>query len=131
MNAIAPPGRLPAVSAALALAVALALLTAVAGRGDSTPIGPLPPGPVASTTTKPGQLVAVALPRASSGLVWRIARGFDSGVVREISEADVGSSVVLVFKVVGRGDTSLVFALTRGDTSSKAVRSATHKIHSA
>jgi hypothetical protein len=40
----------------------------------------------------------------------------------------VDASVVLVFKVVGRGKTSLIFGLTRGDTSSKAVRSATHKI---
>jgi hypothetical protein len=35
---------------------------------------------------------------------------------------------VLVFKVIGRGKTALVFALTRGDTSSKAVKSSTHKI---
>jgi hypothetical protein len=40
----------------------------------------------------------------------------------------VGASVVLVFKVVGRGKTLLAFGLTRGDTSSKAVRSARHKI---
>jgi hypothetical protein len=39
--------------------------------------------------------------------------------------------VVVVFKVVGRGDTALVFALTRGDTSAKAVKAATHKVHSA
>ena len=116
----------------IAIATAtLALLCASAGRADSTPVGPLPAGPVAATTTKPGQLVAVALPHASrsSGLVWRIARRFNSGVVQQVGEADVGANVVLVFKVVGRGDTSLVFALTRGDTSAKAVKSATHKIH--
>jgi hypothetical protein len=115
------------------VAVVLMLISAGPGRADSTPVGALPAGPVSTTTTKPGLLVAVALPHASrsSGLVWRLARRFDSGVVREISEADVGGSVVLVFKVVGRGDTSLVFALTRGDTSAKAVKSATHKIHSA
>ena len=114
------------------LVMAFVLLSAPAGYADSTPIGPLPPGPVATTTTKPGLLVAVALPHASksSGLVWRVARRYNAGVVREISEADVGSSVVIVFKVVGRGNTSLVFALTRGDASSKAVKSATHKIHS-
>ncbi len=120
--------------ASMAVATAaLALLCASAGRADSTPVGPLPAGPVATTTTKPGQLVAVALPHASrsSGLVWRIARRFSSSVLRQIGESDVGANVVLVFKVVGRGDTSLVFALTRGDTSAKAVKSATHKIHSA
>jgi hypothetical protein len=114
------------------VAVAVMLISAGTGRADSTPVGPLPAGPVSSTTTKPGLLVAVALPRArqSSGLVWRLARRYNAGVVRQVSEADVGGSVVVVFKVVGRGDTSLVFALTRGDASAKAVKSATHKVHS-
>jgi hypothetical protein len=120
------------VVSAVCLAVALALVGAGVGRADSTPVGPLPAGPVTSTTTKPGLLVAVALPRPrrSSGLVWRVARRYDSRVVRQISEADVGNSVVLVYKVVGRGNTSLVFALTRGDASPKAAKAATHKIHS-
>ena len=115
------------------LAVALMFIAAGQGRADSTPVGPLPAGSVSTTTTKPGLLVAVALPRArqSSGLVWRLARRYNAAVVRQVSEADVGGSVVVVFKVVGRGDTSLVFALTRGDTSAKAVKSATHKVHSA
>jgi hypothetical protein len=112
------------------LVIVLALAIAAAARADSTPIGPLPPGPVSSTTTSPNQLVAVALPRASkkSGLVWRLARRYDSSVVRQISEADVDASVVLVFKVISRGKTSLVFALTRGDSSSKALKSRTFKI---
>jgi|SRR5581483_4476628 len=120
-------------TALASLAAAVALAIAAAAHADSTPIGPLPPGPVSSITTTPGQLVAVALPHASkkSGLVWRIARRFDLNVVREISEADVGANVVLVFKVVGRGKTSLVFALTRGDTSSKAVKAVTQTIRSA
>ncbi len=130
MTSAVPHRRLLAL-VAFSVAVLGMLLGAGAGRADSTPIGALPAGPVTSTTTKAGQLVAVALPKASdsSGLVWRVARSYDPAVVKEISEGDVGSSVVLVFKVVGRGDTSLVFALTRGDTSSKAVKSATHKIH--
>jgi hypothetical protein len=115
------------------VAVTIGLISAPAGRADSTPVGALPLGPITTTTTKPGLLVAVALPHAGSGsgLVWRIARRYDARVVKQVSEADVGPSVVLVFKVVGRGQTSLVFALTRGDASSKAVRSATHKIRSA
>ena len=77
--------------------------------GDSTPVGSLPPGPVSTITTSPNQFVAVALPRApkNSGLVWRLARRYDSGVVRQISEADLDANVVLVFKVVSRGKTSL------------------------
>ena len=42
----------------------------------------------------------------------------------------IGANVVVVFKVVGRGKTSLVFALTQGDTSSKAVKAVTHRIRS-
>ncbi len=116
--------------ATLVTGVALAIV-AVA-RADSTPVGPLPPGPVSTTTTAPDQLVAVALPRAGkrSGLIWRVARRYDSHVVRQVSEADIGANVVLVFRVVGRGNTALVFALTRGDTSAKAVKAVTHNIRS-
>jgi hypothetical protein len=112
--------------------VGAALALAAAARGDSTPIGPLPPGPVSTITTSPNQLIAIALPRASktSGLAWRLARRYDSRVVREISEADVDANIVVVFKVLSRGETSLVFALTRGDTSLKAVKSTTHRIRS-
>jgi hypothetical protein len=110
----------------------LALAIAAAAHANSTPVGPLPPGPTSTTTTAPGQLVAIALPRAPrrSGLVWRIARRYDSRIVHQTTEADVGANVVLVFRVVGRGHTALVFALTRGDTSPNALKSATHKIRS-
>jgi hypothetical protein len=112
------------------LFIGVSLTIAAAARGDSTPIGPLPPGPVSTITTSPNQLVALALPHApkTSGLVWRLARRYDSRVVRQISEADVDANVVVVFRVLSRGKTSLVFALTRGDTSAKPVKSATHKI---
>jgi hypothetical protein len=110
----------------------LALAIIAAAQAGSTPVGPLPAGPVSTTTTTPNQLVAVALPHAprQSGLVWRLARRYNSHVVRQVSEVDVGANVLVVFKVVGRGNTSLVFALTRGDASPKAVKSATHKIRS-
>jgi hypothetical protein len=76
-----------------------------------------------------GQLVAVALPRqkASTGLVWRLARKVDSRVLRQLSEADVGPSVVVVFRAVGRGKATIVFALTRGESSSKALRAIRYK----
>jgi hypothetical protein len=94
---------------------------------DSTPVGPLPPGPVATVVTPRGSLVAVALPRAASstGLVWRLARPLDPAVLREVSEADVGSAVVIVYRAVGKGRARIVYAQTRGDTSSKAVHART------
>jgi hypothetical protein len=115
------------------LVFGFALTFANAARPSSTPVGPLPAGPVSTTATARGQLVAVALPRAprQTGLVWRIARPYNNNIVRQVSEADVRASVVLVFKVVGRGHTSLVFALTRGDGSAKADKSATYRIDAA
>lgn len=114
------------------LATGVALAIAAVARADSTPVGPLPRGPVSTVTTGPEQLLAVALPhaRSGSGLVWRIARRYNPHVVRQVSEADVGRNVVLVFEVVGRGNTSLVFALTHGDGSGKAVKALTHRIRS-
>jgi hypothetical protein len=111
----------------IASALAAAVLVPVASA-DSTPVGPLPAGPVTTVTSKSHQLVAVALPQASGGAVWRIARSFDSRVVRQVSEANVGNTVVLVFRTQAPGRTSLVFALTRGDASSKALRSATTRL---
>lgn len=114
-----------------------AITAALAGVGvaratvhGSTPIGPLPKGPVSKIEASPGSLVAVALPRQnpSTGLVWRVARPVDPRVLRQRDEADVGSSVVLVFRVVGRGTATVRFGLTRGDSSPKAVKSATYVI---
>jgi hypothetical protein len=110
----------------------LVLVVATGARADSTPVGALPRGPVSTVTTSPNQLIAVALPDAGrrSRLVWRIARPYDASVLHQISEATIGQRVVLVFRVVGRGDTALVFALTQGDTSGKAIKALTHKVHS-
>src|SRR5207245_2012915 len=64
MNAV-PVRRRPLVlaTATAALAGAAMLVGVGSGHADSTPIGPLPAGSVATTSTRPGQLVAVALPR--------------------------------------------------------------------
>jgi len=115
-----------------ALSIVAALAVAAAAHADSTPVGPLPPGPVSTITTAPKQLVAVALPRASakSGLVWRLARRYNSRVVQQVSEGDVGANVVVIFRVVGRGQTSLVFAQTRGDTGAKAFKAVTENVRS-
>src|SRR5205085_773632 len=79
----------------------VSLVIPASACADSTPVGPLPRGPESIITTGPNQLVAIALPHAAkkSGLVWRLARRYDSAVVRQISEADVDTNVILVFKV--------------------------------
>jgi hypothetical protein len=119
-----------------AIVAALALGTGLVATGgataDSTPVGPLPAPSVTKVTTAKGSLVAVALPAqpAHTGRVWRIARPLDTRIVKQVGEADVGPSVVLAFRVVGRGRTSLWFALTRGDTSPKALRAVRYDLRS-
>ena len=102
--------------AGLAVA-AVAAWGAAAAWASAPPVGPLPKGPVSTLLTQKGELVAVALPHRPNGRVWRIARAIDPRVLREVSEADVGASVVIVFKAVGAGTASVAFALTRGETA--------------
>ena len=74
------------------LAACSTVVLVESAHADSTPVGPLPAGPVQTITVKKGQLVALALPRPSrsSGLVWRVARAYDAEVVEQTEEADVG-----------------------------------------
>lgn len=90
---------------------------ASASLGAAAPVGPLPPSPITTIDTQKGQLIAVALPSRSGGRVWRVARRFDSRVVRQVAEADVGTNVVLVFKAVGSGSTQVALGLTPGETA--------------
>ena len=107
---------------ALFAAVVLGGGSAVA-LADSTPIGPLPAGPTSTIVVQHGELVALALPQRSTGRVWRIARPVDPHVLVQVSEGNVGSSVVLVFRARAAGQTTVSFALTKGDASSKALES--------
>jgi hypothetical protein len=81
------------------------------------PVGPLPAGPTTQITTKRGELVAVALPSQPAGRVWRLKGSINTRVVREVSEADVGKSVVIVFRAVGPGAATLSYGSTRGETA--------------
>lgn len=120
------------------VAAATALLTALAGSATAAaqthksprPVGPLPKAPVTSVVTQPGSLVAVALPRsaASTGLVWRLARDVNASIVRQVAEADVGSTVVVIFQARHAGRAEIVFALTRGEASPKALRAARYVV---
>ena len=122
---------LPVVAALGALSAASAL-GATSAPADSTPIGPLPNDPVTNVETARGSLVAVALPRQNpvTGLVWRIARPVNTRILRQLSEADVGPSVVLVFRATGTGTATVRLALTRGESSGKAVRAVTYHVRS-
>jgi hypothetical protein len=102
-------------SSTLLVVVVASAVLASAGTAAAPPVGPLPAGPVSKIETKKGQLVAVALPHRANGRVWRIARAFDGRVLRQSGEADVGSQVVVVFRAVGAGKTTVSFGLTRGE----------------
>ena len=99
------------------VAVAAAAVLAGVGLADSTPVGPLPKGPTSAIQTQKGQLVAVALPHRANGRVWRVARQYNARVVQQVSEADIGKNVVLVFRAAGTGTTTIAFGLTRGETA--------------
>lgn len=118
------------VAAAIVAGLTVALCLAVCpASAVAPPVGPLPEGSVTKVVTARGSLVAVAVPRQreSTGLVWRVARQFDARVVRQVSEAEVGSAIVLVFNAVGGGRTSIVLALTRGETP-KAFKAARYDV---
>jgi hypothetical protein len=108
--------RLVALAVTLVITVPLASM-AVAGTAAAPPVGPLPSGPTSTIQTQVGQLVAVALPHRANGRVWRIARTIDAAVLVQVSEADIGANVVLVFKASGKGSARVVFGLTRGERS--------------
>jgi hypothetical protein len=105
----------------VALVVAAVALTAIlvtmaaAATSSSPPVGPLPSGPTSTIQTQVGQLVSFALPHRPNGRVWRIARTVDPSVLVEVSEGDIGTNVVLVFKAKGKGSAKVSFGLTRGE----------------
>jgi hypothetical protein len=95
--------------AALIAVPALIALMATPAFADSTPIGALPHP-------------------ADKANVWRLARQVDPKILRQVSEADIGRNVVIIYQVAGKGQASIIFALTRGDTSSKALGTITHRV---
>jgi hypothetical protein len=119
--------RFRVVTASFVAAALAAGSLAAAGLASAPPVGPLPNGPSSTIETQRGQLIAFALPHRTGGRVWRIARTFDGRVLHQVSEADVGSSVVLIFNATGRGTTTVAFGLTRGERS-KAYESRTFTV---
>ena len=82
---------------ALAAATAAVLVLALPVEASAPPVGKLPKGPVTTVRTPKGTFVSIALPHLK-GLSWRVARQFDPRVVAETGEADVGTTVVIVYR---------------------------------
>ncbi len=118
-----PSRRVFAASAAVVVLAAMLVTTALA---SAPPVGPLPKGPITSVSTPKGTLVAVALPH-QAGRSWRLARQVNARVLRQVSEADVGANLVVVFKALAPGRATVVFAATRGE-STKALAARTYDV---
>jgi hypothetical protein len=115
--------RLAAVLAGTTLAVA-----GGSARATAPPIGPLPPGPTTTIVTQTQELVALALPRGQSGLVWRAAPPYDPRVVRPYAEQDIAKNLtVLVYLARRPGTAELRFGLT-DDDHPKAYRAARYHV---
>jgi hypothetical protein len=103
-----------------------ALFFTVSAVASAPPVGPLPKGPVTSISTSKGSLVSVALP-SRSGKSWRLARAVNAHVLVQVSEANVGNAVVIVYRAVGTGSVSVRYGLTIGEQR-KAFASATFNV---
>ena len=111
----------------LATAALLASVVASSAIASAPPVGPLPRGPVTAISVQRGQLFAVALPKPARGRVWRVARAYDANVVTEVSEGVQRGNIVVVYRALHPGRTTISYALTRGETS-KALQARTFKV---
>ena len=84
---------------------------------SAPPVGQLVNEAVTTVSTTRAALVAVALPSPPDGQSWRLARDLDPKVLQQVSEAQVGKNVVIVFAATGPGTARIVFALTHGESS--------------
>jgi hypothetical protein len=101
--------------------VVCALVFVGSAVASAPPVGPLPKAQVTTLKTTRGSYFSVTAPVRGGGYVWRVARAYNARVVGQVGEADVGKTVVLVFKATGRGRTSIVLGETKGETA-KAYR---------
>ena len=110
------------------LVLILAGVLATAATSSAPPVGPLPAGPVAQITVRHGELFAVALAKPrGAGQVWRVARAYNSKVVAEVSEGVQRGNVVVVYRALRAGKTSIVYAVTFGETT-KALQARTFRV---
>ena len=104
---------------ALVAVLGAAATLAAAALASAPPVGRLPTGPVQTVERPAGGTFTVTLPRPGFlGRQWRVARAFDSNVVREVAEGTKQTGDVwATYRTVAPGATWVVYALTRGETS--------------
>ena len=122
--------RLAGVSSVFFAATALALLSdlwVARAAASAPPVGKLANEAVTTVSTTKDALVALALPHAPDGRVWRLAHDVDPKVLQQISEGRVGNQTVIVFAATGAGTVRVVFAQTHGETATVS-RAVTHVV---
>ena len=102
----------------LVVVAAVAAATLVSSvHATAPPVGPLPKGPVTEIRVPHGLLFSLVVPRpARAGLVWRGARQVNVAVARPLREAEVNGDIVFVYRAGHAGRTTVVYALTKGET---------------
>ena len=110
------------------LGVALtAAVLATSARPSAPPVGPLPKGQVTSILVEHGQLFALALPKPASGYAWRGAKNTNVKVAQGLDEGELNGNIVLVYKALKAGKTTIAYGLTIGERE-KAFQSQTFQI---
>lgn len=107
----------------VALVLAAMLACVSASTASAPPVGKLPKSPVTTIRTVSQELIAFALPRGQSGLVWRGKSNTDWHVAKPLTEGEIGDTTVLIYLAGKPGVTDVTFGLTKGETL-KAYRAA-------
>ena len=110
----------------LGTALAAALL-ALSARATAPPIGPLPKGPVTSIQVEHGQLFALVLPKPGNGYAWRGAKNTNVKVAKPLDEGELNGNIVLVYKALKAGKTTIAYGLTKDETET-AYKSQTFQV---
>jgi hypothetical protein len=109
------------------LLLAAAAVLVAGSRATGPPVGALPKGPLTTITTPSQGYVAIALNRGQSGLVWRLARAYDTRIVDQTTQTRLGDLTVWVFRTITPGTATLRFALTNG-AHPHAYQAATYRL---
>lgn len=108
------------------VAAGLASLT-LGANASAPPVGPLPKGPTTTITVQHGLVFALALSKPPSGQYWRAATSINTKVAKPLSEGELEGNIILLYKAVAVGTTSVAYGLTKDETP-KALKSHTFKL---
>ena len=110
----------------LLLTAAVTALIATA-QAATPPVGTLPKGPLTTITSQAQGYVSVVLNRGQSGLIWRIARPYNTQIIVLTAKTNLGDLTLWVFRTIKPGTTTLRYALTHNQEP-KAYQAATYQL---